>query len=89
MSAPKVMWLGHAGMRVEIEHEGKPYVIYIDTWLDNPKMPADFAKPPTDADLILVTHGHFDHSSSSHVILNASTKSDCKIVAIFEIGQYF
>ena len=89
MTGPKVLWLGHAGMRIEIEHEGKPYVMYIDTWLDNPKWPAHVEKTPTDADLILVTHGHFDHSSSSHVILAASTKPNCQIVSIYEIGQHF
>jgi L-ascorbate metabolism protein UlaG (beta-lactamase superfamily) len=52
-------------------------------------MPAEFQKPPTDADLILVTHGHFDHSSSAPAILAASTKPDCKIVTIKEIGQYY
>ena len=91
MTGPKVTWLGHAGFRVEVVHQGQPYVIYIDLWLDNPKYPAHLkaAGTPTDADLILVTHGHFDHSAGAPLLLAASTKPDCKIICIYEIGEYY
>jgi L-ascorbate metabolism protein UlaG (beta-lactamase superfamily) len=90
MAGPKVLWLGHAGWRVECEYEGKSYVIYIDTWLGNPKIPDAFKdKTPEDADLILVTHGHFDHSASAPDLLKASKKEGCKIVCIFEVGEYY
>ena len=44
---------------------------------------------PKDADLILVTHGHFDDASSAPDLLKASVKNDAKIACIFEIGQYY
>lgn len=57
----EVLWLGQAAARVTTPG-GK--VIMIDPWLtSNPKTPADFKKLEAlgKIDLILVTHGHFDH----------------------------
>jgi len=64
MTGPKITWLGHAGFRIEVEHNQTPYVIYIDIWLENSKYPEEWKQKgtPDDADLILVTHGHLDHS---------------------------
>jgi L-ascorbate metabolism protein UlaG (beta-lactamase superfamily) len=68
-------------------------VIYIDPWLDAPTYPPELKEKegdiPKDADLILVTHGHFDHASSAPDLLKASVKNDAKIACIFEIGQYY
>jgi L-ascorbate metabolism protein UlaG (beta-lactamase superfamily) len=66
-------------------------VIYIDPWLDNPKMPSELKAEgvPTDADLILITHGHFDHSASAPAILAASKKENAKIACIYEIGMFY
>lgn len=44
-----ITWLGHASVRIE-----DAITIYIDPWK---------VKDPTLADLILVTHEHFDHLS--------------------------
>ena len=87
----KIKWLGHAGFRLAFnDHEGVDRVIYIDTWLENPKLPAEFkGKVPDDADLVLVTHGHFDHSSSAPAILNASTKAGSKIVAVGDLNKFY
>ncbi len=57
----EVLWLGQATVRITTPG-GK--VIVIDPWLrTNPKTPANFK--PLEAlgkvDLVLVTHGHFDH----------------------------
>ena len=93
MSRLNIKWLGHAGFRIafndptdaEVER-----VIYVDTWLQNPKLPADWqGKIPDDADLILVTHGHFDHAASSPDLAKNSKKAGVKVVANFEIGLYF
>ncbi|WDT93060.1 MBL fold metallo-hydrolase [Thermoleophilum album] len=46
-----VEWLGHAGFRLRL---GRAF-IYID--------PYRVARPAPQADLILVTHGHYDHFS--------------------------
>jgi L-ascorbate metabolism protein UlaG (beta-lactamase superfamily) len=52
-----VEWLGHSGFRIRV---GRSYV-YIDPY----RVPAD--SPP--ADLILVTHGHYDHFSPRDIEL--------------------
>ncbi|WP_299760163.1 metal-dependent hydrolase [Ramlibacter sp.] len=57
----EVLWLGQASVRITTPG-GK--VIMIDPWLtSNPKTPASFKQLPAlgKIDLILVTHGHFDH----------------------------
>jgi len=40
-------------------------VIYIDTFFDNPNFPETMKGKCNDADIVLVTHGHFDHSGSA------------------------
>ena len=52
-----VEWLGHSGFRIRV---GRSYV-YIDPY----RVPPD--SPP--ADLILVTHGHYDHFSPRDIEL--------------------
>jgi L-ascorbate metabolism protein UlaG (beta-lactamase superfamily) len=48
-------WLGHSGFRIRVGRS----VVYIDPY----RVPAD--SPP--ADLILITHGHYDHFSPQDV----------------------
>ena len=52
-----IEWLGHSGFRIRV---GRSYV-YIDPY----RVPTD--SPP--ADLILVTHGHYDHFSPRDIEL--------------------
>jgi L-ascorbate metabolism protein UlaG (beta-lactamase superfamily) len=89
----QIRWLGHAGFKISFpdkDHADTIRNIYIDTWLDNPKIPADFkGTVPDDADLILVTHGHFDHCGSAPDILKKSKHSHCKVMVNYEIGHYF
>lgn len=57
----EVLWLGQASVRITTPG-GK--VIVIDPWLrTNPKTPASFKQLEAlgKVDLVLVTHGHFDH----------------------------
>ena len=61
----KVQWLGQAAFKITTL-EGK--VIVIDPWLvTNPKTPAEFKKLEAlgKVDLVLVTHGHFDHMADA------------------------
>lgn len=87
---PKIQWLGHAGFRIKFQHEGTERTVYIDPWIGNPKCPEDFKLETAaeDADLILISHGHFDHASSAPDIVK-NAKKDCKIACIYEIGQYY
>ncbi len=55
MNIDNIHWLGHATFRIE---DGKTQ-IYIDPW----KLPDGVRK----ADVILITHGHFDHYSEPDI----------------------
>eukprot|EP00347_Sterkiella_histriomuscorum_P017783 403348010 len=90
---PKLRWLGHAGFRLQfqdIQNQSIERVVYIDPWLENPKIPDDLKNiVPDDADLILITHGHFDHSSSAPSMIKKSMKKDAKIISNFELIQFY
>ena len=77
----KITWLGHA--TTLIEYDGKR--ILIDPWLGgNPAVPDDW-KHLDRLDLMLITHGHFDHMGDA-VPVAKQTNPD--VIAIFEIAQY-
>ncbi len=66
----EVQWLGQAAFRIATP-AGK--VIVIDPWLKtNPKTPAEFKdlKALGKVDLVLVTHGHFDHVADAPELVN-------------------
>ena len=66
----KIHWLGHDSFRIDGEK-----VIYIDPW--NPKPGA------VKADLILVTHDHYDHCSPSDIA--AIQKKETEIVCAADV----
>jgi L-ascorbate metabolism protein UlaG (beta-lactamase superfamily) len=75
-------WYGHAAFKVETP-SGK--TILIDPWLTNPTNPTgkDDVKN-TKADLILITHGHFDHVGDANDI---AKRTRAKLVATFDLGN--
>ena len=78
----KLTWYGHAAFRIETP-SGKS--ILIDPWIQNPANPTgkdDVKSVP--ADLILVTHGHFDHVGDSADI---AKRTKAKLVATFDLGN--
>ena len=44
---------------------------------------------PEDADLVLVSHGHFDHAGSAPDLIKASKKEEVKVVANYEIFTFY
>lgn len=44
---------------------------------------------PTDADFVLLTHGHFDHITSAYPLVMASTKPNVKLISIGEVHYFF
>ncbi|PUB18635.1 metal-dependent hydrolase [Yoonia sediminilitoris] len=80
----KIIWLGHASFRIEIAGQ----ILLIDPWLDgNPSFPNDQrAAALTGATHILLTHGHFDHTSEADAI---AKETGATIVGIPELCGMF
>lgn len=74
----RLTWLGHATFRIETK-DG--VVIYIDPWLSNPLCPEN-EKNPKKCDVLLCTHGHFDHIADA---VQLARKHNPKVVGIFEL----
>jgi hypothetical protein len=78
-----ITWYGHAAFKLTTP-SGK--VLFIDPWIKNPANPqgAQTLAAIDKADLILVTHGHFDHIGDSAEI---AQKTGAKLVATFDLGK--
>ncbi len=77
----KLTWLGHASWMIE----SGDHKVLLDPFLsESPTAPV---KPDeVSADVILVSHGHFDHVADVEQIAKAN---DATIVAIYEVAQWF
>ena len=62
MAGTKVKWLGHAGFQIT---SAKGKVVLIDPWLSGHPLAPCSADDLKKADLLLVTHDHFDHSGDA------------------------
>lgn len=78
----QVTWYGHAAFKIETP-KGK--TLLVDPWFTNPSNPTgkDDVKN-VKADLILVTHGHFDHVGDAADI---AKRTKAKLVASFDLGN--
>jgi L-ascorbate metabolism protein UlaG (beta-lactamase superfamily) len=79
----KLTWYGHAAFRIDTP-SGK--VVLIDPWITNPANPngkADLAALK-QADLILVSHGHFDHVGDA---VDIAKRTKAKLVSTFDLGR--
>lgn len=82
MSRLSITWLGHSTF-VIVTPGGKRIVT--DPWLEqNPMCPPDRRRIDR-ADVILVSHGHFDHTGD---VVPVSRATNAPIVAVFELAQW-
>ena len=78
-----VTWLGHSVVLVKTK---AGTTILIDPFItDNPKYPKEF-ELPEKLDLILATHGHFDHIGD---VVPLAEKTGAPVVAMFELAGWF
>jgi L-ascorbate metabolism protein UlaG (beta-lactamase superfamily) len=82
MSKLAITWLGHATFIITTPG-GKRIVT--DPWLEgNPKCPQDMKKIDK-ADVILLSHGHFDHTGD---VVNVARTTGAPTVAVFELSSW-
>ncbi len=74
-------WLGHATYK--IENDGKTYLI--DPWVDSNPVCPDELKTFENLDVMLITHGHWDHMEDAVPI---AKKHSPTVVAMIEIAKY-
>jgi L-ascorbate metabolism protein UlaG (beta-lactamase superfamily) len=79
----ELTWYGHSAFKITTP-TGK--VLYMDPWLTNPanKNGKEQLAAIKKADLILVTHGHFDHVGNSTEI---AKQTGAQLVATFDLGK--
>jgi L-ascorbate metabolism protein UlaG (beta-lactamase superfamily) len=75
-------WIGHGSWKAR---SAKGKEIYIDPWVMNNPVAPDDLKKVDRCDLMLITHGHFDHV---HDALEIAKATRPKIVTNFEIGAW-
>jgi L-ascorbate metabolism protein UlaG (beta-lactamase superfamily) len=82
MSRLSITWLGHATFIITTPG-GKRIVT--DPWLEgNPSCPADFKRIDA-ADVILLTHGHSDHSGD---VVNVARATNAPVVCVHELSLW-
>jgi len=69
MANTKISFLGHAGFQITSE-KGK--ILIIDPWLTDNPLATCQAEDITKADIVLVTHDHFDHIADAAGIVKAT-----------------
>lgn len=78
-----ITWLGHGTFLFETP--GGKRVLF-DPWFDNPKFPDGWRdRVEQDIDLILVSHGHFDHIGN---LVEVAQKTGAKIGCIFDMTNW-
>lgn len=78
----QLQWYGQSAFKLTTP-SGK--VLLIDPWIENPLNPnakADLAAL-NEVDLILVTHGHFDHAGNA---VEIAKKTKAKLVSTYDLG---
>src|ERR1044072_3998520 len=82
MNKLSITWLGHSTFIIRTP--GGKRVLF-DPWLSsNPSCPDAMKKPPK-VDLILTSHGHFDHIED---LIPCARESGAPVVGIFELCDW-
>jgi L-ascorbate metabolism protein UlaG (beta-lactamase superfamily) len=77
-----VKWFGHSAFEIDLP-SGK--TILVDPWITNPTNPTGKDDVKTvKADLILISHGHFDHVGDAADI---AKRTKAHLVATFDLGN--
>jgi L-ascorbate metabolism protein UlaG (beta-lactamase superfamily) len=79
----KLTWIGHASFILETPG-GKRALI--DPWMTGNPVCPDSLHDPGDVDLILLSHGHSDHTGD--VVRLAKEKSPAAVICMIELGDY-
>jgi L-ascorbate metabolism protein UlaG (beta-lactamase superfamily) len=78
----QLTWYGHSAFKI-VTPQG--HVLLVDPWITNPSNPngkADLAAL-TKVDLILVSHGHFDHIGDA---VDIAKRTGAKLVSNYDLG---
>ena len=79
----KLTWIGHASFILETPG-GKRALI--DPWMTGNPVCPEALHDPGDIDLILLSHGHSDHTGD--VVRLAKEKSPAAVICMIELGDY-
>ena len=76
-------WYGHAAFKI-VTPQG--HVLFIDPWITNPSNPKgkDDLAAIDKADLILVSHGHFDHVGDA---VDIAKRTGAELVTNYDLGS--
>ncbi|HEY1015038.1 MAG TPA: metal-dependent hydrolase [Herpetosiphonaceae bacterium] len=78
-----ITWLGHATVVVDTPG-GKR--LLLDPWVEgNPAFPAEWAAQLDGIDLILLSHGHFDHVND---VVSIAQATGAQVGGIFEVAAW-
>jgi L-ascorbate metabolism protein UlaG (beta-lactamase superfamily) len=79
-----ITWLGHSTFLLNLPNGRR---VITDPWLTNPNCPAPYAKAEAlkPLDLILVSHGHSDHTGD---VISVARATHAPVVCLFEVGLY-
>jgi len=83
MSKLSITWLGHSTFILRTPGGAR---VILDPWVGtNPSCPEE-SKKVGELDLVLVTHGHFDHTAD---VVSVARSTNAQVVAPFELSVIF